>query len=243
MTDYARKMFGRDMGMRSTFVNYDPCVTGKTATSVKCQDCMVSLISDRFLGERFTKEVLSKKYNKPEGLFTYVLIADTIGCNLNCWFCYAWKYLELKDASRCHPEFLSPVQLAKQFDCKIRKTANLSYMKSQVASKTSLDNKDKEKILKHLDKELPFSRIRISGGEPMFSNSNVFQSPTESAESQNLIIQTIKYWIQFFEEFDNLVGQIKKENLLNISTFDSTWQKLTHPVWLTEVKNRIMGQI
>jgi len=205
MTDYPQKLFGRDMGMRSTFVNYDPCVTGKTASSVKCPGCMVSLISDRFLGERFTKEVLSKKYAKPEGLFTYVLIADTIGCNLNCWFCYAWRYLDLKEARRCNPRFISPVELARQFDCKIRQTANLDYMKSQVASKTSLSDSEKQKILKHLDKELPFSRIRISGGEPVFSNGNVFQSPAKSTESESLITQTIKYWMRFFEEFDNLV--------------------------------------
>ena len=99
------KLFGRDIGMRSTFLKYDPCVTG-TRPTIECDDSMVSLISDRFLGEKFAREVLSKKFGLRKNLFTYVLIADTIGCNLNCWFCYAWKYLTIQDAKTYPDMFL-----------------------------------------------------------------------------------------------------------------------------------------
>ena len=155
-----KKLFGRDIGMRSTFLKYDPCVTGPKC-SLECEDCMVSLISDRFLGEKFAEQVLSKKYEKTKNLFTYVLIADTIGCDLNCWFCYAWKYLNLRDAKKIMINFLSAKELAQQFDCKIRKTSDLAYFRSQIKNKTSFDSREQEKILKHINLELPFSRIRI----------------------------------------------------------------------------------
>jgi len=205
---------------------------------------MVSLISDRFLGEKFAKEVLSKKYEKTRNLFTYVLIADTIGCNLNCWFCYAWKLLNLRDAKSCTPHSLPAKKLAQQFACKIRITSELSCVKASVSEKFPVGYRSEEEvrkyrdgILKHLDQELPFSRIRISGGEPIFSSSDVFQ--TDDA-SEDLISQTIQYWIEFFEELDDAVGQIKQGPWINIAPFDSDWQDLEYPVWLTEAKDRIM---
>lgn len=85
MTQPSRKMFGRELSMRSTFCKYDPDVSGPKNT-VHPENWMVSLISDRFLGEKFTKNILSKKFKNTRELFTYNLIADTIGCNLNCWF-------------------------------------------------------------------------------------------------------------------------------------------------------------
>lgn len=39
-----KKLFGRDIGMRSTFLKYDPCVTGPKC-SIECEDCMISLSS------------------------------------------------------------------------------------------------------------------------------------------------------------------------------------------------------
>jgi organic radical activating enzyme len=198
---------------------------------------MVSLISDRFLGTKFAKEVLFKKYSNTRNRFTYVLIADTIGCNLNCWFCYAWKYLDIKDAKRIDTHFVSAKGLAKQFDCKIRKTADLKYLKNQVYKKNAFEIKEQGNILKHFDLELPFSRIRISGGEPLYSNVSVFQAEDRG---EDLVTQTIKYWIEFFEELDRLIGKIKTEGIINIATTDSNWQGLHHPVWLTESKDRIM---
>ncbi|MCJ7570749.1 MAG: EVE domain-containing protein [Candidatus Thermoplasmatota archaeon] len=231
-----KKLFGRDSDMRSTFLKYDPCVTGQYCT-VECKDCMVSLISDRFLGEKFAKEVLSKKFGNTKNLFTYVLIADTIGCNLNCWFCYAWKYLNMNDAQKIKTCFLSAEELAEQFACKIKKTADLNHIKSQIKEKIKYTDQEREKILRHVDMNLPFSRIRISGGEPLFSNSHVLQN---YKESEDLITQTIPYWIDFFEALDGMVGQIKHDRLINIATFDSNWQNLEYPVWLTEADDRIM---
>ncbi|MFC1968598.1 hypothetical protein ACFLVX_04345 [Chloroflexota bacterium] len=195
------------------------------------------MISDRFLGQKFAKEVLSKKFNNTKNLFTYVLIADTIGCNLNCWFCYAWKYLDMKDAKKCNPHILSAKNLAEQFNCKIRKTADFAYLKNRVRDKTSYSEQQQKNILKHINLRLPFSRIRISGGEPLFSNGDVFIAQDRD---DDLITQTIEYWIDFFEELDTVVGKIKDERLINIATFDSAWQLTEHPVWLTEAQDRIM---
>ena len=91
--------------------------------------------------------------------------------------------------------FLDAKELAKQFDCKIRRTSDLEHMKEQVHKKDYLKPDEKVKIIKHLDLELPFSRIRISGGEPVFSNADVFQTDNTS---DGLITQTIRYWIDFF---------------------------------------------
>ncbi len=57
-----KKLFGRDIGLRSTFLKYDPCVTG-LKHSVECEDCMVSLISDRFLGELLKMSMIKKSIN------------------------------------------------------------------------------------------------------------------------------------------------------------------------------------
>lgn len=169
-----KKLFSRDLSMRSTFCKYDPDVTGNKPI-VECDDCMVSLISDRFLGEKFSREILSKKYDKTKDLFTYVIIADTIGCNLSCWFCYAWKYLNINDAKTCNPNFLSAKELAKQFACKIRRTADINFLKKQVESKTFLSQREKDSATKHINKELPFSRIRISGVSRYFQIATVFK--------------------------------------------------------------------
>ena len=62
---------------------------------------MVALISDRFLGERFTREVLSEKYHRTRNLFTYVIISDTIGRNLDCWYSYARRYTRNEGGVKC----------------------------------------------------------------------------------------------------------------------------------------------
>jgi hypothetical protein len=49
-----------------------------------CSKCRAFLMSDRFLGEEFQKRVGIGRNTYP-----YVLIADAVGRNLNCWFCYA----------------------------------------------------------------------------------------------------------------------------------------------------------
>jgi len=57
------KLFGRDIGMRSTLCKYDPCVTGPRRT-LECENCMVSLISDRcWITTIFGKEFRSYLHN------------------------------------------------------------------------------------------------------------------------------------------------------------------------------------
>jgi len=135
------------------------------------------------------------------------------------------------------PHFLSARELAEQFACKIRNTADLEYVKGRIGSKTAFSPEDREKILRHIGLELPFSRIRISGGEPIFSSNDIFETDDES---EDLVTQMIRYWIEFFQELDDAVGEIKQEALINIATFDSEWQHLEYPVWLTEAKDRIV---
>lgn len=53
-----KKLFALDLGMRSTACNYDPCIVGDTRPKVVCDDCKVTFISDRFLGEDFQRKVI-----------------------------------------------------------------------------------------------------------------------------------------------------------------------------------------
>lgn len=222
--------------MRSTFKRYDPCVTGHDCT-LKCEGCMVSLISDRFLGERFTKDVLSKKFSRTRNMFTYVLIADTMGCNLDCWYCYAWKYLDAKSTRQLSTAYIAPRELARQFSCKIESTADLENMKNMCRDKSYMSPDDQRKCLKHLDLGLPFSRIRVSGGEPLFSNADVLR---DEGTTDDPIDATMQYWLEFFTEFDGLVGDLIANGTINVAMQDSDWHLLPHPVWLTEAAGRIM---
>jgi hypothetical protein len=45
MSQPPKKLFGRDLNMRSTFQKYDPDVSG-LKHDIKSDNCMVSLISD-----------------------------------------------------------------------------------------------------------------------------------------------------------------------------------------------------
>ena len=50
-----------DPVMRSSAQKYDPCIKlegGKC--KIECEDCKITLIADRFLGEEFQKEILGK---------------------------------------------------------------------------------------------------------------------------------------------------------------------------------------
>ena len=49
---------------------------------------------------------------------------------------------------------------------------------------------------------------------------DVFQTDNTG---ENVISQTVKYWLEFFEELDTLVQQIKEEDLINIAELDSDW--------------------
>ena len=100
---------------RSSTKKYDPCVVDENA--LKCFDCKVQIISDRFLGEEFMRKVMRGRFNYP-----YVLIADTAGCNMRCWFCYSWHFWtpSLALDQGCKPSFASVEKLADQFHCKFK---------------------------------------------------------------------------------------------------------------------------
>ena len=63
------KLFVQYPNFRSSIYEYDPCVINKS--TMKCHDCRVQIISDRFLGQEYMLNVMRGSYNYP-----YVLIAE-----------------------------------------------------------------------------------------------------------------------------------------------------------------------
>ncbi|WP_202318470.1 EVE domain-containing protein [Archaeoglobus neptunius] len=203
-----------DPVMRSSARKYDPCIQiEKGRCKIKCEDCKITLIADRFLGEEFQREILGK-LGKSKGRYPYVIIVDTLGCNLRCWFCYAYKFFDKRSAEEndCEISYVSPTRLAEQFACKIRKLSKFEELLKIAEEKEKKDGGCKGAV-KHLKMKLPLMRVRISGGEPIFSNKETLLDPIDQ---NNLIISTIKFWLQFFEELDKHIGEIKKEGKLNI---------------------------
>lgn len=203
-----------DPVMRSSARKYDPCIQiEKGKCKIKCEDCKITLIADRFLGEEFQREILGK-LGKSKGRYPYVIIVDTLGCNLRCWFCYAYKFFNKGSAEKnnCEISYISPGRLAEQFVCKIRKLSNFEELLKIAEEKEKKDSGCKGAV-RHLKMRLPLMRIRISGGEPLFSNKETLLNPINQ---ENLIISTVKFWLQFFEELDQRVEELKKEGKLNI---------------------------
>lgn len=141
-----------------------------------CSNCRVHIVTDRFLSPHFQKEIMKDSKDFPMGTYPYVLIVDTSLCNLRCRACYSSKYW--KPDSSADPTLVTPELLAKQFKCKIEKLHDEELVKSRrIGEKT----------------KRPFSRLRISGGEPLFSKDG----------------GSIEFWLSFFEsldiEFDDLI--------------------------------------
>ena len=67
MSSSGEKLFVQYPNFRSSTYKYDPCVINKS--SMKCDDCRIQIISDRFLGQDFMLNVMKGSYNYP-----YVLI-------------------------------------------------------------------------------------------------------------------------------------------------------------------------
>jgi len=106
---------------------------------MKCHDCRVQIISDRFLGQDFMLKVMRGSYNYP-----YVLIADTTGCNMRCWFCYSWHFWSNRIAEEqgCQPTFVSAERLADEFYCKFAFMSNRQDMLNVLREKTFLTSKE-----------------------------------------------------------------------------------------------------
>jgi len=236
-----KKAFVWDPVMRSSARKYDPCILlERNKCKIKCDNCSITLIADRFLGKEFQREILGK-IGGGKGRYPYAIIADGLGCNLRCWFCYAYKFLTKKSAesSGCHISYISPSELARQFGCKIEKMSNYDELLG-IAQSKELTDKECKGAVKHLQMKLPLMRIRISGGEPLFSNNNTI---TEST-NPNPIKATIDYWLTFFMEFDRIVGDLKKTNRLYIIEKEKVKNKewggnLPFPTSLAERSGRL----
>ncbi len=127
-----QKLFVQYPNFRSSTYKYNPCVINKS--TMKCPDCRVQIISDRFLGHEYMLKVMKGSYNYP-----YVLIADTAGCNMRCWFCYSWHFWSNKIAEeqKCRPTFVSAGRLADEFYCKFTYMSDRQKMLSALYEKNS----------------------------------------------------------------------------------------------------------
>ena len=218
---HRRKLLVQYPNFRSSTYKYDPCIVNKSST--KCEDCRVQIISDRFLGRDFMLKVMKGSYNYP-----YVLIADTAGCNMRYWFCYSWHFWSKKiaDEQKCRPTFVSADRLADQFCCKLEKMSNREYMLEALAQKTFLTAKELRESSAHIKRNYPVIRVRISGGEPIFTSKETFE-PFDSANQVDYLLG-VEYWLGFFEEFDKRVERLKGEGMVEFVpqqdwTFDSPW--------------------
>lgn len=159
-----------------------------------CKNCRVHMVTDRFLSEKFQQDVMKDFRKFPNGIYPYVLILDTAYCNIRCRACYSWIYWgPNKEADATTVDERT---LAKQFRCKIEKLheKNLIAQKSRVAEKS----------------KRPFSRLRISGGEPSFNMEA--GSPSQSFD----------FWLGFFKHLDNEIGDLLSEGKLTLKS-EAEW--------------------
>jgi len=234
-----KRLFALDLSMRSTACNYDPCIVSDKSGKPKvlCDDCKVTFISDRFLGEDFQRKIIGRAIPKGSQKFTYVIIVDAVGCNLDCWFCYAWKFLKKSVADeKCLTSFVSPEKLAEQFFCKFKKVCSLEHMIEEIKKKDFQSEKRRNQSIKHIKLNLPLSRIRISGGEPIFSNNEVL---IDREKEEPVHLASVEYWLRFFERLDGLVGKLKKDRIIHLVDVDKWDGTSPHLSCLSEVTGKL----
>lgn len=178
-----------------------------------CENCRVFLMSDRFLGEPFNKLT-----GIPKNKYPYVVIADTAGCNLNCWYCYAYKTLKKNNYEILKPKLVTPSDLAKCFACKI------GYASKYLTEKT---------------RHPIFSRVRITGGEPLASSAD-----TLTGFKGDLYEGTVQFWREFFIELDRGVKGLIAEDRIRLAQADEFMPILRQgqfdrPTWITLKRGRI----
>jgi len=150
------------MYQRSTTSKFDYCLNKDFSHKTdlpECNNCRVFMITDRFINENFQINIMNDTRPYPYGVYPFILIADTAGCNLRCWFCYSWKFWEGELKEDVKPVYISEEQLADQITCKLRGLTKYSEL---------VNEKIKEKWKR------PFSRLRFSGGEPLWANRRIF---------------------------------------------------------------------
>jgi organic radical activating enzyme len=166
----------------------------------------VMVKTDRFL-EKELRKIMQLGIKRP-----YTLVVDTAGCNKNCWFCYAYPIVKKKDYDNCKTIFLSPEELVKCFVDK------MSILKNKVISKNKF-----------------FSKLRITGGEPLFSNEDTLIE----AEGKNYCNETIDYFLKFFELLDPEINRLVREEMIFLSIPKKYSNDIPFPTFLCAKDNRI----
>ncbi len=204
------KVFVRYPNFRSSTRKSDPCV--KLDIYKDCPKCMVSITSDRFLGDEQQKKFAGSLRKHP-----YVIIADTLGCNLRCWFCYSHQFWIAASAAKagCSPTFLSADELVTQIGCKVEKL---------------IKNRDQ------MDKK-PFMRIRFSGGEPIFATAENLRP--FSGDKPIDYKQGIDFWVEVFKKLDSLVSALKQSGKIILIDAEDWNQQREWPVFISDSNGRL----
>lgn len=220
---------------RSSTIKRDPCIQrGKWDKSLLCDNknlnesqCKVFTTADGFLGEDFHKKVMGDSY-----AFPHVLIIDSLGCNLKCWFCYAWQYRDYQTATTkgCKPTLVHYKNLAEYVKCKIEKLKEFRTVK--------ISNNYKMY-------DLPLSRIRISGGEPIYASKETL-SPYSSKIDVDYTLG-MEYWILFLKELNKIMESLASQNGINIisnsdwkdNKSDDRWKKDNWPTFIDEKGDKV----
>lgn len=207
---------GRVDQIRKKFVRFEPHVheecrflqNCRMMGNTNCGICRVILMRDRFLGEEFHKQVELKKNVNP-----YILLVDSAGCNMNCWFCYAHEMIKQEDYGKLAPVFNTPEELAECFICKMKMSKRLA--------KT--------------DQDRFFSRIRITGGEPLHSTNDTIMN----INGLSLIEATIDFYLEFFKKMDDKVEDVLKEGAILLVGMQKYDPSMLFPTWLATKPGRI----
>jgi len=195
------------MKKKFVFLKFHVFEDHKHAGSVDSKDFFtnpVMLKTDRFL-ERELRRTMQLGNKRP-----YTLVVNTAGCNKNCWFCYAYPILKKKDYYKCKTISLSPEELA---ECFVSKLYSLDRVKL------------KDKFL---------SKLRITGGEPLFSTSDTLFNTA----GVSYPLETIDYFLEFFESFDQSIPKLRNEKVIFLSPPRRYSSDIPFPTFLS-YNNRI----
>lgn len=166
----------------------------------------VMVKTDRFL-EKELRDIMKLGRKRP-----YTPVVNTAGCNKNCWFCYAYPILKKEDYDNCKTISLLPEELT---NCFVDKLHSL---------KTRVRPKDRF-----------FSKLRITGGEPLFSTEDTLVG----SEGKNHSYETIGYWLKFFELLDPQINKLVGEDAIFLSVPKRYSDDIPFPTFLCTNDNRI----
>ena len=175
---------------------------------VSCDKCRVILMRDRFLGEEFHRNVELKKNVNP-----YILLVDSAGCNMDCWFCYAHKMIKKADYDGLDPVFNTPGELAECFVCKMRMSRRLA----------------------QADQDRFFSRIRITGGEPLHSTGDTIMNTGDLSPVE----ATIDFYLEFFRTMDRRTREVLDNGTISLVEMQKYDRSMSFPTWLATRPGRI----